>query len=89
MLSRKACKRESFAASEKVNLHCLLTFQIGPAYLPPRLNGELYLEFLQNQLPNLIYPPDIDIDDLPLLRRNIIYQHDGAPAHFASKHFYY
>ena len=63
-------------------------FQIRPVYLPPRLNGQLYLELLQNELPDLMYPAGIDIGDLPLVRRNIIYQHDGAPAHFQSKCIY-
>lgn len=49
---------------------------IGP-YLdfPARLTGPIYLNFIQNMLPTLL-------EDLPLqLRRNIIFQHDGAPPH--------
>lgn len=50
---------------------------IGPFYLPNRLNGETYLQFLTNDLPDLL-------DDIPLLdKRNHWFLHDGAPAHFA------
>lgn len=53
------------------------TFIIGPVILPHRLNGENYLEHLQNTLPNLL-------DDLPLgLRHDMWFMHDGAPPHFA------
>lgn len=49
---------------------------IGPFYLPDNLNGDNYLEFLQNDLPNIL-------DDIPLnVRENIIFQNDGCPAHF-------
>lgn len=52
-------------------------FQIGPYFLPPRLNGETYHHFLQNELPALL-------EDVPLhVRAEIIFQHDGAPAHFS------
>ncbi|KYQ47796.1 hypothetical protein ALC60_13171, partial [Trachymyrmex zeteki] len=43
-------------------------FQIDPFFLPPRLNGEIYADFLQNELPHV--------------RVQMIHQHDGAPAHF-------
>jgi hypothetical protein len=50
---------------------------IGPHVLPPHLNGEGYLNFLQNELSNLL-------DDVPLeVRRDMWYLHDGAPAHSA------
>ncbi|XP_071580324.1 uncharacterized protein [Temnothorax nylanderi] len=50
---------------------------IGPYFLPPRLNGEIYRNFLQNELPALL-------EDIPLhARAEIIFQHDGAPAHFS------
>ena len=40
-----------------------------------RLNGENYLEFLQEELPELL-------EDVPLdVRRRMWFQHDGAPAH--------
>lgn len=51
---------------------------IGPKFLPDRLNGENYLEHLRNyverQLESEFTLPDY---------LQIIYQHDGAPAHFA------
>jgi hypothetical protein len=50
---------------------------IGPNVLPPHLNGEGYLIFLQNELSDLL-------DDVPLqVRRDMWYLHDGAPAHSA------
>jgi hypothetical protein len=50
---------------------------IGPFVLPPRLNGNNYLQFLRETLPELI-------EDVMLFVRNQMwYQHDGAPAHFS------
>lgn len=50
---------------------------IGPYILPPRLTGPAYLNFLQNQLGDLL-------EDVPLhTRARMWYQHDGAPAHYA------
>jgi hypothetical protein len=50
---------------------------IGLHVLPPHLNGEGYLNFLQNELSDLL-------DDVPLqVRRDMWYLHDGAPAHSA------
>lgn len=50
---------------------------IGPFFLPQRLNGETYLEFLQNDLPALL-------EDMPLAaRHHLWYMQDGAPPHFA------
>jgi hypothetical protein len=52
-------------------------FQIGPYFLPPRLNGQIYADFLENQLPILL-------EDVPYqARADMIFQHDGAPAHFS------
>lgn len=52
-------------------------FLIGPFVLPARLNGQLYLEFLQNDFHYLV-------EHLPLeTRRNMYYMHDGAPPHFS------
>lgn len=49
---------------------------IGPFKLPPRLNSTNYLEFLQNDLPELL-------EDVPLIQlMSSYYQHDGAPAHY-------
>jgi hypothetical protein len=45
--------------------------------LPPRLNGMVYLNFLREELPDLL-------DDVPLqLRQNMWFMHDGAPAHYS------
>ncbi|RVE40605.1 hypothetical protein evm_014745 [Chilo suppressalis] len=56
---------------------------IGPVILPSRLNGGNYLRFLQTELEDAI-------DDFPVVDReyfenlsNMVFQHDGAPAHFA------
>lgn len=50
---------------------------IGPYELPENLDSEIYLDFLQNQLPNLL-------EDVPLnIYRDMWYQHDGCPAHYA------
>ena len=47
-------------------------FQVGPFFLPPRLNGERYLQFLRQDLPMLL-------EEFPLnRRRTMLYQHDGA-----------
>lgn len=50
---------------------------IGPHILPPRLNGETYLDFLQNTLPELLLV-------IPEEQRNrIIFMQDGAPPHYS------
>ena len=52
-------------------------YLIGPVIMPNRLNGDNYLDFLQNTLPDLL-------EDLPLqLRREHWFMHDGAPPHFS------
>ena len=49
---------------------------IGPHFLPQRLNGEQYLCFLRNDLPNLL-------EDVPLRQRQVMwFMHDGSPARF-------
>lgn len=50
---------------------------IGPHYFPDNLNGDNYLEFLQNDLPELLA-------ELPILNeyRPIVFQNDGCPAHW-------
>ncbi|KYM99939.1 hypothetical protein ALC62_09291 [Cyphomyrmex costatus] len=59
-----------------VSLYEVHRVVIGPFFLPPRLNGEIYADFLRNELPVLLA-------DVPLyVRAQMIYQHDGAPAHF-------
>lgn len=48
---------------------------IGPHFLPDNLNGDGYLNFLQNDLPQLL-------EDVPLnVRRSMLLQNDGCPAH--------
>lgn len=50
---------------------------IGPMFLPNRLNGVSYLNFLTQDLPELL-------EELPLyLRNNMWYMQDGAPPHFS------
>lgn len=50
---------------------------IGPFIFNDYLNGESYLNFLQNDLPILL-------EDVPIgLRTSMWYQHDGCPAHFS------
>lgn len=49
---------------------------IGPYFLPDTLNGERYLQFLEELLPELLM-------EVPLAIRNqLIFQQDGAPAHY-------
>lgn len=49
---------------------------IGPYELPTRLNGNTYLQFLQEVLPGLL-------EEVPLnVRRELWFLHDGCPAHF-------
>lgn len=51
---------------------------IGPFILPQVLNSQLYSDFLENTLPDLL-------EDIPLATRSAMYlQHDGAPAHTAN-----
>ena len=51
---------------------------IGPFALPARLNGETYLNFLQNSIPELL-------EDVPLeIRRQMIFMHGGAPPHYTN-----
>jgi hypothetical protein len=52
---------------------------IGPYILPNRLNGQRYLIFLQDVLPELL-------EDVPMaIRQDMWFQHDGAPPHFAGE----
>lgn len=44
-------------------------------FLPPRLNGQTYLQFLRETLPGLL-------ENIPLnVRQAMVFQHDGAPPH--------
>lgn len=50
---------------------------IGPFRLPNRLNGQSYLNFLRDNLNELL-------EDVPLdVIMNMYFMHDGAPAHFS------
>lgn len=63
----------------KVNIWCGIIGDhlIGPFELPPTLNGDSYLNFLQNELGGLL-------EDVPLnVRQNMYFMQDGAPAHFS------
>lgn len=56
---------------------------IGPVFLPARLTGEVYRNFLEHTLPEFL-------EDVPLATRNEMwFMHDGAPAHFSivARHF--
>lgn len=51
-------------------------YLVGPYVFPARLDGHFYGIFLEEMLPELL-------EDVPInIRRNLIFQHDGAPAHF-------
>lgn len=52
---------------------------IGPVFLPNNLNGENYLQFLQNELPEYLEEVNLRI------RQNMWYLHDGAPAHYSDE----
>ena len=67
---KQACHQKCFSFNVWVGIlgDCL----IGPHFLPHRLNGEQYLRFLRNGLPNS-----------PLRQRQEMwFMHDDAPAHF-------
>ncbi|KOC62224.1 hypothetical protein WH47_03982 [Habropoda laboriosa] len=71
-----------YAAQERwpVNLWAGICndFVVGPYILPDRLNGSTYNNFLENVLPGLL-------EEIPLeIRKNMYFQHDGTPAHYAA-----
>jgi hypothetical protein len=69
-------KSENVVSNKDFRLTCGNRLS-GPHVLPPHLNGEGYLNFLQNELSDLL-------DDVPLqVRRGMWYLHDGAPTHSA------
>lgn len=51
---------------------------IGPIIFPNRLNSIYYLNFLSNELNELL--EDVDLET----RRTMWFQHDGCPAHFGN-----
>ena len=54
-------------------------YLLGPVIIPNRLNGAAYREFIQNTLPLLMEEITLPI------RREMWFQHDGAPAHFSQQ----
>lgn len=63
-------------SSEIINIFDI-KLQIGPFEMPVRLDGNIYNNFLIENLPELL-------EDVPLnIRRRLIFQHDGAPPHNA------
>ncbi|KAJ8941821.1 hypothetical protein NQ318_006798 [Aromia moschata] len=74
-----AIRAKSFQREFSINvwIRFINNSLIGPIRLPNHLDGNSYLDFLQNTLPDLF-------DDLPLnLRNQMYFMHDGAPPHFA------
>lgn len=74
-----AVKERHFQGEFKINvwMGIIENHLIGPFRLPDRLNGDNYLQFLQETIPELL-------EDLPLnLRHEMFFMHDGAPPHFA------
>jgi hypothetical protein len=53
-------------------------YLLDPYLLPLRLTADIYLTFLQETLPELLEV--VCLED----RREIWFQHDGAPAHFTN-----
>lgn len=51
---------------------------IGPHILSDYLNGENYLDFLQNNLLELLYEAEVSILNMD---RPVILQQDGCPVH--------
>lgn len=49
---------------------------LGPVFLPNILNGDNYLNFLRDDLPELLEDLSLDI------RQHLYFMHDGAPAHY-------
>jgi hypothetical protein len=50
---------------------------IGPYVLPRRLNGDGYLQLLNEVLPELLEEVSL------VIQRDLWYLHDGAPLHYA------
>lgn len=61
-----------------VNVWCGIINEhiIGPHFFDGNLNGEMYLHFLQNELPPLLEELDLNT------RQRMWFQQDGAPPHF-------
>lgn len=70
-------RRQNFQHQFSVNLWTGVFNRqlIGPIELPARLNGDTYLEFLQNNLHHIMEEVNLAV------RRRIYFQCDGAPCH--------
>lgn len=75
----RIARTKHFQKEFSINIWCGIVgdYLVGPYELPTRLNGESYLNFLENVLPNLLE------DVLLNIRNTMWFMHDGAPAHFA------
>ena len=71
-----ATVESNFQQRFSVNVWCAVLDDqlIGPFILDDRLTGEVYLRFLQEELPQLL-------EDVPLDKRSIFFQREGAPPH--------
>ena len=49
---------------------------IGPYIFPQHVTGDIYANFLQDELPTLL-------ENVPVQTQQTYYQHDGAPPHFS------
>lgn len=72
-------RQRSFQRRFSVNVWAgvIGNYVIGPHYLPDYLNGDNYLHFLQNELPELV-------NEVPIFNgdRQIVFQNDGCPGHW-------
>jgi len=70
-------RQNSFQSKFSVNVWAAVigSHLIGPYFLPERLTGDVYLEFLENELPELVLP--VLEEDVP-----VVFQNDGCPAHY-------
>jgi hypothetical protein len=70
--------KTNFQHCFSINLWCGVLHDqlIGPFVFPGCLTGAVYLQFLQEELPQLL-------QDFPLaVRYRMVFQHDGTPPHF-------
>lgn len=70
----------NFQQRFSINVWCGIVHDqlIGPFIFQERLTGQTYLQFLEEELPTLL-------EDVPLAtRRQLYFQHDGAPPHFSN-----
>lgn len=73
-----AIRRTNFQHKFSINIWAGIVngILIGPFILPDRMDGMQYLNFLQNDLPELL-------EEVPLnIRQNMWFLHDGAPPHY-------